>query len=560
MPRCSIEAIVGDRAIRDVALPVNLQDARFVERFEDVAHAQHDDLMREDHHALAGIMKRDRVEDGAEAQDDVAPALAAWRTMIEFAKQAPKLCLFGKDVGDAGRCQPIEDAELLLAQPFVEADGHVARRTAAGPESLGSLERAPIRRREKNLRPRAFRLAGEPMPQRRRLLLSQTAERDVCVANREFDTVHGGFMGSVARHVAGALSVPHDDQLLRPMHAGLPSAHATNRDRQTIQRASLCRIGRCAIMARWDHVRANIVLYGALAANLGIAVAKFIAAAITGSSSMLTEGVHSLVDSGNQLLLLYGQHRARKPPDRSHPFGYGRELYFWSFVVAILIFAVGAGVSIYEGWVHIEEPEPLRDPLINYIVLAIAFALEGTSWAIAVKEFGARRGGFTWWQSVRRSKDPAGFIVLFEDSAALLGLLVAAIGVWASHHYGNPRIDGVASIAIGLVLALVAVLLAREAKGLLIGESADPVLIEQLWKAIDGRPQITGVNHIRTIHTTPDAVFVAISADFEDALTMGEGETLIEAIEAELKAAFPELTSIYIRPEKRKDAWVAPSA
>jgi cation diffusion facilitator family transporter len=313
-------------------------------------------------------------------------------------------------------------------------------------------------------------------------------------------------------------------------------------------------------MARWDHVRANIVLYGALAANLGIAVAKFIAAAITGSSSMLTEGVHSLVDSGNQLLLLYGQHRARKPPDRSHPFGYGRELYFWSFVVAILIFAVGAGVSIYEGWVHIEEPEPLRDPLINYIVLAIAFALEGTSWAIAVKEFGARRGGFTWWQSVRRSKDPAGFIVLFEDSAALLGLLVAAIGVWASHHYGNPRIDGVASIAIGLVLALVAVLLAREAKGLLIGESADPVLIEQLWKAIDGRPQITGVNHIRTIHTTPDAVFVAISADFEDALTMGEGETLIEAIEAELKAAFPELTSIYIRPEKRKDAWVAPSA
>jgi cation diffusion facilitator family transporter len=313
-------------------------------------------------------------------------------------------------------------------------------------------------------------------------------------------------------------------------------------------------------MARWDHVRANIVLYGALAANLGIALAKFIAAAITGSSSMLTEGVHSLVDSGNQLLLLYGQHRARKPPDRSHPFGYGRELYFWAFVVAILIFAVGAGVSIYEGWAHIVEPEPLRDPLINYIVLAIAFALEGTSWAIAVKEFGARRGGFTWWQSVRRSKDPAGFIVLFEDSAALLGLFVAAIGVWASHHYGDPRIDGVASIAIGLVLALVAVLLAREAKGLLIGESADPVLIEQLWKAIDGRPQITAVNHIRTIHTAPDAVFVAISADFEDALTMGEGETLIEAIEAELKAAFPELTSIYIRPEKRKDAWVAPPA
>ncbi|MBT2186776.1 cation diffusion facilitator family transporter [Sphingobium nicotianae] len=312
-------------------------------------------------------------------------------------------------------------------------------------------------------------------------------------------------------------------------------------------------------MARWDHVRANVVLYGALAANLGIAIAKFAAAAITGSSSMLTEGVHSVVDSGNQLLLLYGQHSAKRPPDRSHPFGYGRELYFWAFVVAILIFAVGAGASIYEGWAHIEKPEALRDPLINYIVLGVAFALEGTSWAIAIKEFGARRGGLGWWQSVRRSKDPAGFIVLFEDSAALLGLVVAGFGIWASHHYGDPRIDGIASVVIGLVLALVAVLLAREAKGLLIGESADPLLIEQLWKAIDGRPQITAVNHIRTIHTAPDAVFVAISADFEDALTMGEGENLIEAIEAELKAAFPELTSIYIRPEKRADAWIAPN-
>jgi len=307
-------------------------------------------------------------------------------------------------------------------------------------------------------------------------------------------------------------------------------------------------------MSRWAHVKANIVLYGALTANLGIAVAKFVAAAITGSSSMLTEGVHSLVDSGNQLLLLYGQHRAHRAPDRSHPFGYGRELYFWAFVVAILIFAVGAGVSIYEGWAHIEEPEPLRDPLINYIVLAIAFALEGASWGIAVKEFNAKRGPQSWWQSIRRSKDPAGFIVLFEDSAALLGLAIAAAGIWASHHYQDARLDGIASIAIGLILAFVAILLAREAKGLLIGESADPILIEQLWTAINGRPQIVAVNHIRTIHTAPDAVFVAISADFEDSLSMGEGETLIEAIEAELKAAFPELTSIYIRPEKQEDA------
>ena len=206
------------------------------------------------------------------------------------------------------------------------------------------------------------------------------------------------------------------------------------------------------------RIRENIVLYGALAANLGIGVAKFIAAGITGSSSMLTEGVHSVVDSGNQILLLYGQKRAKRGPDAIHPFGYGRELYFWAFVVAILIFAVGAGVSVYEGWLHIAEPEPLRDPTINYVVLGVSVLLEGTSWFIAVREFNGKRGASSWWQSIRRSKDPAGFIVLFEDSAALIGLGIAGIGVWASHHYADPRIDGFASIAIGLILAGVAIL------------------------------------------------------------------------------------------------------
>lgn len=300
--------------------------------------------------------------------------------------------------------------------------------------------------------------------------------------------------------------------------------------------------------------RENIVLYGALLANVGIAIAKFVAAAISGSSSMLTEGVHSLVDSGNQLLLLYGQAKAKRPPDASHPFGYGRELYFWAFVVAILIFAVGAGVSIYEGWVHIAQPEPLRDPTINYVVLGVAVLLEGTSWAIAVREFNGKRGASSWWQSIRRSKDPAGFIVLFEDSAALIGLGIAGVGVWASHHYADPRIDGVASIAIGLILAGVAVLLAREAKGLLIGESADPAIVAVVWAILDKRPQISAVNHVRTIHTAPDAVFVAISADFVDDLPMGEAESLIEDIEREMKARVPELTSIYIRPEKQADA------
>jgi cation diffusion facilitator family transporter len=300
--------------------------------------------------------------------------------------------------------------------------------------------------------------------------------------------------------------------------------------------------------------RANIVIYAALAANLGIAVAKFIAAAITGSSSMLTEGVHSLVDTGNQGLLLYGQRRARRAPDRDHPFGYGRELYFWAFIVAILIFGLGAGVSVYEGWKHIAEPEPLRDPLINYIVLAIAFALEGTSWWIAMREFAKSKGEHGWWQAIRDSKDPSGFIVLFEDSAALAGLVVAAAGVWASHHWSDPRIDGWASIVIGVILAAVATLLARESKGLLIGERADLNMVAGIRALLEAEPCITHVNHVRTIHTAPDRVFVAVSADFSDALPMGEAESLIERLEHRLKAKEPKLSSIYIRPEKREDA------
>lgn len=308
--------------------------------------------------------------------------------------------------------------------------------------------------------------------------------------------------------------------------------------------------------SRASHFKKNIVLYGALVANLGIAVAKFIAATITGSSSMLTEGVHSLVDSGNQVLLLYGQGRTRKPPDRMHPFGYGRELYFWAFVVAMLIFAVGAGVSIYEGIMHYTDPEPLGDPTINYLVLGIAFLLEGGSWVIAVREFAARRQGAGWWRSIVGSKDPGHFVVLFEDSAALTGLAIAAAGIWASHYFGDPRLDGLASILIGSVLAGVALLLAREAKGLIIGESADPALVRQVRAALRGHPNITSVNHVRTIHSAPDAIFVAVSADFDDRVSMGDGERLIEQIEAQLKEISPAFSSIYIRPEKRQDAVV----
>lgn len=298
----------------------------------------------------------------------------------------------------------------------------------------------------------------------------------------------------------------------------------------------------------------TVVLLAALGANLGIAAAKFVAAALSGSSSMLTEGVHSVVDSVNQLLLLWGGHRSRRPPDEFHPFGYARELYFWAFVVAILIFGVGAVVSVYEGWHHIAHPEPLQDATLSYIVLGVSTLLEGMSWIVAMRSFGRDKGGIGWWQAIRRSKDPATFIVVFEDSAALAGLAVAAVGVWASHHWGDPRIDGVASIVIGTLLGGVAALLAREAKGLLIGERADPAVIATIRRIVAGHPEVSRVNHVRTIHTGPSSIFAAISADFDDALTMGDAERLVERMEAQLKAAEPMLSSIYIRPERQEDA------
>lgn len=304
--------------------------------------------------------------------------------------------------------------------------------------------------------------------------------------------------------------------------------------------------------------REHIVLYAALAANIGIAVAKFIAAALSGSSSMLTEGFHSVVDSGNQILLLYGEHRAKKLPDDAHPFGYGRELYFWAFVVAILIFAIGAGFSIYEGYRHIKHPSELEDATLSYIVLGVAFLMEGASWGIAVKEFAAAKGDLGWWQAVRESKDPSGFVVLFEDSAACAGLVVAALGIFASHYFGDARIDGVASIVIGLILGAVALLLAREAKGLLIGERADSRVVEKIRSIVGAHEAVVGVNHVRTIHTSPDGIFAAVSADFEDSVSMGAAETIIEEIEDSLRVAVPQLTSIYIRPEKREDAAVQP--
>jgi cation diffusion facilitator family transporter len=293
----------------------------------------------------------------------------------------------------------------------------------------------------------------------------------------------------------------------------------------------------------------KFVLYAALAANLGIALAKFVAAAFTGSSAMLTEGFHSIVDSTNQLLLLYGQKRADRPPDEVHPFGYGRELYFWSFVVAILIFSTGAGLSIYEGIEHIRHPVRTQNETIAYGVLGVSLALEGSSWLVAMREFGRLKGELGWWKAFRRSKDPTTFVVLFEDSAAIFGLIIAALGIFLAHHSGNPMWDGLASIVIGTALAMVAFVLARESKGLLIGERADPRLSDAVRRAFDSRPEVTKVQEVMTIHTAPQKVFVAISVDFVDRVAVGDIERLIADTEAELRAAWPEISNIYVKPK-----------
>lgn len=295
----------------------------------------------------------------------------------------------------------------------------------------------------------------------------------------------------------------------------------------------------------------NRTLLIAFAANLGIAISKFVAAGLTGSSAMLTEGVHSVVDSTNQVLLIWGRRQSRKPPDDSHPLGYGRELYFWSFVVAVLVFALGAGVSVYEGIIHIAYPEKAVAPLIAYTVLVVAFLLEGASTVAAFKDFKRAKGVLGWWEAVRRSKDPPGFIVLLENGAAMAGLIVAAVGLAISQVTGDPFFDGAASVIIGIILGLTALLLAVESKALLIGESADPELIAGLRALILTHRDVTGVGEILTLHSAPDQITAMMSVDFEDSISAGEVESIVDQIEREAGSRWPTVRRLYIRPRCR---------
>jgi cation diffusion facilitator family transporter len=294
-----------------------------------------------------------------------------------------------------------------------------------------------------------------------------------------------------------------------------------------------------------DNNRTLLIAFGA---NLGIAAAKFVAAAITGSSAMLTEGVHSVVDSTNQLLLIWGRRQARKPADELHPFGYGREIYFWSFVVAVLVFALGAGVSVYEGIIHIAHPEKAVSPLIAYGVLLIAFLLEGGSTIAAFRDFKEAKGELGWWEAVRRSKDPPAFIVLLENGAAMAGLVVAAIGLAISQWTGDPFFDGAASVVIGIILGLTALLLAVESKGLLIGEAADPALVEGLRALTLTHPEVTGVGEVLTVHSAPDQITAMMSVDFDDRISAGRVEAIVDRIECEAAERWPAVRRLYIRP------------
>ncbi|WP_420130938.1 cation diffusion facilitator family transporter [Rhodopseudomonas sp.] len=298
-------------------------------------------------------------------------------------------------------------------------------------------------------------------------------------------------------------------------------------------------------------------IYAALVGNLAIAVTKMAAAAWTGSSAMLSEGVHSLVDTGNEILLLYGLHRAARPPDEMHPLGHGRELYFWSFIVALLIFAIGAGVSFYEGVIHIITPEPITDVKINYIVLGFAFLFESGSWYVAWKGFRTAMPDLgvvpdlDYIEAATRSKDPTTFIVLFEDSAALIGILIALAGTFASDYLAMPALDGVASIGIALLLAATGAFLARESKGLLMGEPAGPRTRERILQIARRHDAVVSADDLFTVHLAPRQVLVALRLDFDEVRLGRDIERKFDELDADIRRTCPDVVAVFIRPRQR---------
>lgn len=290
----------------------------------------------------------------------------------------------------------------------------------------------------------------------------------------------------------------------------------------------------------------KVAVIGAVIGNLLVAVSKFIAAAFTGSSAMIAEGIHSLVDTGNGTLVLFGMKRANRPADRAHPFGHGKELYFWTLIVAISIFGIGGGMSIYEGVTHLLRPTPAENPFVNYVVLAIALVLEGSSFYVAMREFNAARGERPAGEFIKASKDPSLFTVVFEDSAAMLGLAVAFLGVLLGQITGSPYFDGAASVIIGIILAGVAWLLARESKGLLVGEAVEPAVLERMRAIVSADAAIEGVGDIRTMYVGPHDLLVNLDVAFRSGVDAPGMHASIARVEGALKAAYPEVGNVYI--------------
>jgi cation diffusion facilitator family transporter len=293
------------------------------------------------------------------------------------------------------------------------------------------------------------------------------------------------------------------------------------------------------------------VIYAALVGNALIASTKFVAASITGSSAMLSEGIHSLVDTGNQILLLHGIKQSHKPADQNFPFGHGKEIYFWSFVVAISIFGIGAGVSIYEGIHRLQSPHAIESVRINYLVLGLAMLFEGGAWLMAFRAFRTAKGTRSTIAAVRHGKDPTLFVVLFEDSAAMLGLMVAFLGVLLGDITHNPMWDGLAAICIGLILAATAAWLAAETKGLLIGESARPEVVAGAQRIARGVPHVHHVNEVLTLHMGPEYILVALTAEFDDGARADDIEVAVASFTKQLKSEFPLVKRVFVEAESR---------
>ncbi|MEF2072358.1 cation diffusion facilitator family transporter [Consotaella aegiceratis] len=295
-------------------------------------------------------------------------------------------------------------------------------------------------------------------------------------------------------------------------------------------------------------------IYAAIASNVGIAITKLIAALFTGSSSMLAEGIHSFIDTANEGFLLLGLHRAKKPANARHPFGYGVEVYFWAFIVAILIFGLGAGFSVFEGVEGLltEEPSAIEAPIVALVVLGLAFCFEGYSWSVAFREFQKRRNGEGLIADFRDLKDPSVFVVLFEDSAACVGVLIAAVCVGLSWATGNPVFDPIGSILIGILLAATATFLAIEVKGLIIGEAASNKIETAVRRAMERHAEIIAINELRTLHLGPNDVLLTASCDFRDNVLSQDVEAAVSELEAEVKAKFPIIRRLYIEVQSRE--------